>query len=117
MWATDKAQQVVDNRRIASSIGESLCKEAAEGLAGEAREKAERYKACLARVTQAARTCDLDGVEALLDAAGLFSPRAGLCYGELASAAQLVSAPAAPPEAPPSARGKGVQGTGAEVRL
>jgi hypothetical protein len=118
MWATDRSQQVGDNRRVATSIGESLCRENVESLDAEAREKGERLKACLARVQQAAKSCDLDGAEALLDASGLFSPHAAICYGELAGASQLALAPSAPPSPPPHPRpGAAVAGTGAEVRL
>ncbi len=115
MWATDKGQQLLDNRRIAASVGESLCREGAEALAAEARDRGERLKSCLTRVQQAAKSCELDGVEALLDAAGLFSSRAGVCYAELAGAAQLLAVPAVSPE-PPPARST-VHGAGGEVRL
>jgi len=113
MWATDKAQQRLDNRRIAGAIGEALCKDLAEELEGK--ERADANRACLARVQRAVRLCELDGNEALLDAAGLFSPRAGLCYAELAGATQLVLAPPAPPPSAPAR--PGMQGQGAEVRL
>lgn len=107
--ASDRARQAEENRRIAASVGEAMCKQAIDREALEQREAASAFKACLARTRLAVRHCDLDGAEALLDAEGLFSPRAGVCYGELSAAFQLVSTPAAPPApgaAPPS-RGDG----------
>jgi hypothetical protein len=97
MWATDRAQQQLDNRRIATSIGDSLCREVTASLGAQAKETEDRLRSCLLRVQQAASSCTLDGAEALLDATGLFSPHATVCYGELAGAVQLVLAPAAPP--------------------
>jgi hypothetical protein len=118
MWATDRSQQQGDNRRVATSIGESLCRENVESLGAEATEKGERLKACLARVQQAAKSCELEGAEALLDATGLFSPHAAVCYGELAFASQLALTPAAPASPPPPPRsGPAMAGSGAAVRL
>jgi hypothetical protein len=91
--AKDSEQQSRDNVRLAGAMGSALCRDRAEAAVDEPKEREARTRACVARIQVALRSCTLDGAESILDATGLFSPRAQSCYVELASATQLASAP------------------------
>jgi hypothetical protein len=96
--STDPAGQAEANLKLARAIGGALCRERAEAAKTDARDRLARVQACITRLEDATSFCTLDGVEALLDATGHFSPRAQSCYVELAGATQLAATPEAPVE-------------------
>lgn len=95
----DRTRQARDNVSLALSLGEGLCRERASKLSGGEAEQAEHLRSCVVRTREASKSCALEGLEALLDASGSFSPKGKRCYHELAASIQLVGVPRVRPEA------------------
>ena len=82
-----RRKQAKDNLGLARSLSAAICKERIAPAELELKEKARRATACLENTRRASAMCSLDGLEALLDAEGRFSPRGRECYQCLARGA------------------------------
>jgi hypothetical protein len=83
----ERKKQSRANVELAMGLVRDLCaRRAPDDLKPKPRIK--RINGCVQLTMAAAATCSLDGVEALLDAEGRFSPYARACYQNLASAMQ-----------------------------
>jgi hypothetical protein len=90
--ASDRDRQAKDNIDLAERIGRGICLQ----RNAKSTELTVRVNACSHRVHEAAKECDLEGVETLIDTQGRFSTHAHGCYVSLAEALQLGDVPALP---------------------